>query len=46
MTELTDELVDKIEVWLDKNGIELDKYDLDQIRDTLDTIIEKHKNEE
>lgn len=46
MTELTDELVDKIEVWLDKNGIELDRYDLDQIRDTLDTIIEKHKNEE
>lgn len=46
MTELTDELVDKIEVWIDKNGIELDRYDLDQIIDTLDTIIEKHKNEE
>lgn len=46
MTELTDELVDKIEVWLDKNGIELDRYDLDQIRNTIDTIIEKHKNEE
>lgn len=46
MTEITDELVDKIEVWLDKNGIELDKYDLDQIRDTLDAIIEKHNNEE
>ena len=43
MTELTDELIDKIEVYLAHNNIELGNNELDQIRDVLDSILEKYE---
>lgn len=45
MTETTDELVDKIENFLARKGIELDNNELDQIRDTLDTVLEKYEED-
>ena len=43
MTELTDELIDKIETWLDKKDIELGVQELDELRETLDNILEKYE---
>lgn len=43
MTEITDELVDKIENFLAHKWIDLDNSELDQIRDALDTVLEKYE---
>lgn len=43
MTELTDELVDKLETWLDKRNVELSTEGLDELRETLDNILEKYE---
>lgn len=43
MTEITDELVDRIENFLAHKGIDLDNSELDQIRDALDMVLEKYE---
>jgi hypothetical protein len=43
MVELTDELIDIIESHLEDNGIELSVQELDEIRDTLDAVLDEHK---
>lgn len=43
VTDISDELVDLVEKVLEKKyKIELDTKDLDEIRDTLDAVIDKH----
>ncbi len=43
MVELTDELIDIIESHLEDNGVELNVQELDEIRDTLDSVLDEHK---
>ena len=41
--DISDELVDLVEKLLEKkHKIELDTKDLDEIRDTLDVVVDKH----
>ena len=42
MTELSDELVDNIEMFLSGKGINLNTKELEQVRDLLDGILEKY----
>ena len=43
MTELSDELVDNIEMFLSVNGINLNTKELEQVRDLLDGILENYE---
>ena len=43
MTELSDELVDKIEMFLSDKGINLSIKELEQVRDLLDGILENYE---
>ena len=45
MTELSDELVDKIENYLRSKKIGLASEELNQIRDMLDSILENYEDE-
>lgn len=45
MTELSDELVDKIEKYLRGKMINLNSEELNQIRDMLDSILENYEDE-
>lgn len=45
MTELSDELVDKIEKYLRGKNIKLTSEELNQIRDMLDSILENYEDE-
>lgn len=45
MTELSDELVDKIENYLRGKKINLNSEELNQIRDMLDSILENYEDE-
>lgn len=45
MTELSDELVDKIENYLRGKRINLNSEELNQIRDMLDSILENYEDE-
>lgn len=45
MTELSDELVDKIEKYLRGKRINLNSEELNQIRDMLDSILENYEDE-
>ena len=45
MTELSDELVDKIENYLRSKKIRLASEELNQIRDMLDSILENYEDE-
>ena len=45
MTELSDELVDKIENYLRGKKIKLTSEELNQIRDMLDSILENYEDE-
>lgn len=45
MTELSDELVDKIENYLRDKKINLNSEELNQIRDMLDSILENYEDE-
>ena len=44
MTELSDELVDKIENYLRGKKINLHSEELNQIRDMLDSILENYED--
>jgi hypothetical protein len=43
MTELSDELVDNIEMFLSGKGINLNTKELEQVRDLLDGILENYE---
>ena len=43
MTELSDELVDNIEMFLSSKGINLSTKELEQVRDLLDGILENYE---
>lgn len=43
MTELSDELVDNIEMFLNVKGINLSTEELEQVRDLLDGILENYE---
>ena len=43
MTELSDELVDNIEMFLSSKGINLNTKELEQVRDLLDGILENYE---
>lgn len=43
MTELSDELVDNIEMFLSVRGINLNAKELEQVRDLLDGILENYE---
>ena len=45
MTELSDELVDKIENYLRGKMINLNSEELNQIRDMFDSILENYEDE-
>ena len=45
MTELSDELVDKIENYLRGKRINLNSEELNQIRDMFDSILENYEDE-
>lgn len=45
MEEIVDLLVEKVEKDLTHNGIELEMSEIDEIRDLLDTILEKYSKE-
>ena len=45
MTELSDELVDKIENYLRGKKINLNSEELNQIRDMFDSILENYEDE-
>ena len=45
MTELSDELVDKIEKYLRGKMINLNSEELNQIRDMFDSILENYEDE-
>ena len=43
MTELSDTLVDNIEMFLSVKGIKLNTKELEQVRDLLDGILENYE---
>ena len=43
MTELSDALVDNIEMFLSSKGINLNTKELEQVRDLLDGILENYE---
>lgn len=43
MTELSDELVDNIEIFLSVKGVNLSTEELEQVRDLLDGILENYE---
>lgn len=45
MVELTDKLIDILEIHLEENSIELNIKELDIIRDTLDEVLNDHKEQ-
>lgn len=45
ITEISDQLLDKIEKALDTLNIELTIEELDEIRDTLDKVLENYSKE-